>query len=234
MMHTLPPQIVEVSISKMENMFYLCAVPSSLGAVFSTGEQDKRKATLMTGNEHITLQVHYLTRGTQLAHAHILILKHSESDLHLPVLITEEEAEALKNVVEKGHSEDTALALQILKALDTDIRSIHIVPDLPGRYHALVVMQTAQSSRHTLTCPVVKGVCLAIATKQPLLMAQADFLQHLGQMKDNGHVAFPLPAMTDRLLDEALQVAIDEENYELAATLHREIKTRKQSDKPQS
>lgn len=188
----------------------------------------------MTGNEHITLQVHYLTRGTQLAHAHILMLKHSESDLHLPVLITEEEAEALKNVVEKGHSEDTALALQILKALETDIRSIHIVPDLPGRYHALVVMQTAQASRHTLTCPVVKGVCLAMATKQPLLMAQADFLQHLGQMKDNGHVAFPLPAMTDRLLNEALQVAIDEENYELAATLHREIKTRKQSDKPQS
>ena len=187
----------------------------------------------MNRNDYITLQVHYLTRGTQLAHAHILMLKHTESELHLPVLITDDEAIALKKVVEKGISEDAGLALQILKSLNVNIESVHIVPDLPGHYHAILMMLTATQSLHTMTCSVTKGVCLAMSTGCPLLMSEADFMQYQGQIKNNGQVAFPLPAMTDRHHDEALQVAGNEEKYELAATLHKEIEMRKLSGKSQ-
>lgn len=212
-------------------MFYLCAVSSHLPDAFLRNPDRPSRATFMNRNDHITLQVHYLTRGTQLAHAHILMLKHTDSELHLPVLITEDETEALKKAVEKGVSEEVGLALKMLKSLNANIESIHIVPDLPGRYHAVVTMQTAMPSQHTMTCSVVKGVCLSMTTGCPLLMSKDDFMQFQGQVKDNGQVAFPLPAMTDGLLNEALQVAVDEENYELAATLHKEIQTRKQSGK---
>ena len=67
--------------------------------------------------------------------------------LEKPVYITDDEAIALKKVVEKGISEDAGLALQILKSLNVNIESVHIVPDLPGHYHAILMMLTATQSK---------------------------------------------------------------------------------------
>ncbi len=187
--------------------------------------------TNMSIHNDITLQVHYLTRGTHLKQAHILMLKHAESEVHLPVLITDNEVEALKNAVEVGTFDEIDLALQVLKSLEARIECVRIVPDAPGHYHADVIMLTGTCSKHIMTCSVTKGVCLALRTDCALLMSHSDFVQQQGWIKDNGQVAFPLPAMTDQLLDEALQVAISEENYELAATLHKEIKARQQANR---
>ena len=39
-------------------------------------------------------------------------------------------------------------------------------------------------------------------------------------------MALPLAAMTEQLLEEALQAAVEEENFELAGILHDELKKR--------
>ena len=60
------------------------------------------------------------------------------------------------------------------------------------------------------------------------IMTLFDALTRHGGIEEGGKVAIPIVALTDELLGEALQSAIENDNYELAAVISNERNKRKQ------
>ncbi len=75
---------------------------------------------------------------------------------------------------------------------------------------------------------ITDGILLAQAAKMPICIDD-DLLnkQSVAYRPLKNGVSVPVNTITEKMLEESLQKAIDEENYEMAAKLHEELKNRK-------
>ena len=78
----------------------------------------------------------------------------------------------------------------------------------------------------SIAVPMAEAVVAALDMRIPLWMERTQFEKQTIRQPSNDSMALPLAAMTEQLLEEALQAAVEEENFELAGILHDELKKR--------
>ncbi len=118
----------------------------------------------------------------------------------------------------------------------TDLRlEVHIDRIREGRYQA--VLRNADTLEE-VPISAAEGVLLSFVTRGdiPVMMAENLFLRQSTVFDPNAEgVSLPVNTITDEMLQQALDRAVEAENYEMASQLHEEQeRRRKRKDKKES
>jgi len=181
----------------------------------------------MKENPLVELQLDFLTRGTQLHSACILFMREKYGERRIPLLVSEDEMAALQKAVLKQDYATAELAARMAAAYGLETAGVLLYIRENHTYAAMVRMEHPELGMECIECGVGTAVCMALRTGAPMYMPQATFDLRYSPSTPDGQVAFSIGAMTNELLEEALRVAVENEEFETAALLQKEIELRK-------
>lgn len=181
----------------------------------------------MKENPLVELQFDFLTRGTQLRSACILFMREKNGDRRIPLLVSEDEMAALQDAVMRQDFATTDLAARLADAYGVETAGVVLYIREDHTYAAMLRMEHPELGMQCLECGVGTAVCMALRTGASMYMPQAIFDLRYSPPTQEGQVAFAIGAMTNELLEEALQVAVRNDEFEMAAVLQQEIELRK-------
>lgn len=169
-----------------------------------------------------------LTRGMTFEDVFILILKEKDGNRCIPVLIDKETFVMLRSVF-RGNMPKNNLAKEIASVFDIklDYVILHQPPTGGSMVSTLILCQNGITTK-TLETDLATGVTASLSEDVPLRLPEIVFSRLANrQTGTEGQVSFPISSMTDKLLGDALQMAVKEDNFELASLLRDEIARRK-------
>ncbi|QFQ11764.1 hypothetical protein C7Y71_001275 [Pseudoprevotella muciniphila] len=169
-----------------------------------------------------------LTRGMKFEDVFILILKEKDGNRCIPVLIDKETFVMLRSVF-RGNKPKNNLAKEIASVFDIklDYVILHQPPTGGSMVSTLILCQNGITTK-TLETDLATGVTASLSEDVPLRLPEIVFSRLANrQTGTEGQVSFPISSMTDKLLGDALQMAVKEDNFELASLLRDEIARRK-------
>ena len=184
-------------------------------------------------NNRIKLKVFGLTRGTMHENMYILVLQEALGDRKIPIMIgsTEAQAIALKTrhvPMERPMLQD--LFKKLTDSYDIELRDVYIYKVEDGVYYSYLEfvkdgVETAIDARSS------DAVALALTYDCPIYTS--DTLIGSQYMRENrrGSMSIPINTLDIQALQEALDRAVKEENYEMASMLRDEINRRVNPDK---
>ena len=178
--------------------------------------------------DYIELRVEEISKIETKSNQFILLLKERYGKRHLPIPLSEHEAQDMLAVM---HSEPVQFApwTQIIKELTQSLGIIidsTIIKEVSdGTYIAEVqVLQNGQQS--SFRTNAIEALILALAHRSSIYISQTLMDLQYVHSSSKGSVTVPLNSLNLDMLKEALNVAIKQENYELASHLRDEIKRR--------
>ncbi len=166
-----------------------------------------------------------LTKSTTLNHAFMLILREKDGERLLPVLLNSSEYRRLEAVISKNDTSETYLARRFNTQYNITLEAIVLTPGTHEQFRALC-LSSLNGERKILELDTATGIITAIGLKAPLMIARRTFNELYDKQPEEGRVAIPVTAMPGDLLKEALELAVAEENYELASRLRDELRNR--------
>ena len=180
--------------------------------------------------EYVELVPEGLTRGVSLQEAYFLMLRDKEGSRFLPALLEKEEYEQLFLALHHKQYPSTRLMSRLAHRYNITLRSVHVFYPPHGNLSASLIFDNMVTTER-VACNIADGIAAALDNHSPILMQRAMFEEQILRQKGDGQVSMPITAMNKKLLEEALQAAVEEENFELASVLRDEIKMRdEQSD----
>lgn len=190
----------------------------------------------MLGENYIELEAVGLTQGVSLQEAYILVLKEAGGERHMPALVGKKDFLRLQRAMTKGEFPTTGLMSRLAKAFGISLDHVLLLTPHDGRSPALLTFEQDKGYQ-TLETDVATAVMAAMENHCPIYTYRALFERQYGSQTKDGQVAIPISVMSRQLLEEALQAAVKEENFELASLLRDELKGRGKAgggDRPQS
>ncbi len=181
---------------------------------------------------YLTLTVMGLTRGTDLKGVCILVLANEAEHKLLPVLVSNNEYEALELALSQQRYPSVRLLLKLARHTGLHVKGIRILQPRYGRTEAFIDFE-GYDGPVTISTTAAEAIITALATESPIRINRL-LLQRIGSaMTDNDlnnkRMALPLSAMNDNLLEQALETAVKQENYELAGALRDELRKREEA-----
>lgn len=176
-------------------------------------------------DEYIELQIVGLTRGVTLRNACILVLQAKGESNYLPVLISEEGHKRLARALNNGDYECSNMLLQLAEAMMIEADSVQILPPEDGEFMGLITMKQFGEMAF-LSVPIDQAMVFALNSGCPIKMERHMFNSMNRVPNTEGAMSLPLNGMSNELLNEALQAAVDAENFELASVLRDELRKR--------
>lgn len=172
-----------------------------------------------------------LTQSTSLNKARLIIFRDKDSGRHLPVLINSENYALIYRAFVKNDYRAMGLFKKLTEAFDIHLAGVFLTRD-EGDTEMFAVL--ALVLRHPdgkvmtkeLRVSMAEGFTAAMITGASFYITRYDFEQLYNREMDGGRIAIPVAAMPRDLLQEALNQAVEGENFELASVLRDEIKKR--------
>ena len=168
-----------------------------------------------------------------------VMLKEVEGERQVPIVVGSNEAQAIAMAIEgiempRPMTHD--LMLEIIHSLDVDIKHIIISDIRNGTFFAKITMSTLASGDVTIDSRPSDAIAIGLRSMVPIFVEEV-VLNSVGvieQPKPEGEKSLqevtqimePLTSSEDMLdnLNEALNRAVEEEEYEVAARLRDRIK----------
>lgn len=176
-------------------------------------------------NNYVELYVEGLTRGRELHHACILVLHERIGNRFLPILLNHKGYDMVTAALQNADFTPSHLMHQLAIRLGIVPMGIRIMRPVKGETQALIDFALTNEVV-SMAVPMAEAVVAALEMRIPLWMERTQFEKQTIRQPSNDSMALPLAAMTEQLLEEALQAAVEEENFELAGILHDELKKR--------
>lgn len=186
-------------------------------------------------DNYTELTIEGITRGKELQDAFILILRKKDGEDVFPVLLDERGYQMIFNALRHKDFTCSHLMNQLAGRVGMTMIGIRLMQPANGKTQALIDFELINEVA-SITVPVAEAVVAALEAHCAIWVSKDVFLRasRAQKGKDVQQMALPITAMSDKLLEEALKNAVDEENFELASFLHNEINRRKNfnSDSP--
>lgn len=176
--------------------------------------------------DFITIHIIGMTHGISLNDAYILIGKNPAENRIFPILISKSDCEIIFRAMQTKEYPTVDLASRIAYAFDLQIKAVIIRFPHRGNACACILMQDRNGEEQKLTTSTGNGVAMAFLNHTPLCLSEKDYQDLAKRSMEDGRVAIPISRMSDELLEEAMQSAVKEENFELASQLRDELKQR--------
>ena len=181
---------------------------------------------LSSRNTFIDLEIAGLTQGTSLHEAYILILKEKAGKRLMPLLIEHTDFLRLKLAMTRRKFPDLGLMLQLASAYRIQLEKVVLRAPKNGETPASLFFTNPLQEEQVIQTDATSGILVAMKSECPLLTYRSLFERQIGQQKSEDQIAVPITIMSKLLLNEALQAAVLEENFELASQLRDELKER--------
>lgn len=185
----------------------------------------------------IRIKFKYTQEIVQAKFINLIILTDEEEERQLVVITDKPTAANISatyesrktEITRRGFFERSALyaVLSLLPVEMKKLMYVHIDGLVDGQYHAHLVRRNADINEPARDLRISEAVLLSIVADIPLYIDR-----HLWRIQSTPHnhmsngTSIPLNTLPLPMLKEALQQAIDKENYEMAKLLNDEIHNR--------
>lgn len=182
-------------------------------------------------DNYIELKVEGLTRGRELKDAYILILREREGERIFPVLIDEEGFNMIMQAMRNKDYTCSHLMVKLASRVGMTPIGIRLMQPANGKTQALIDFELVNEII-SITTPIAEAVVTALETRSSLWVQRTTFERQTRMNKNGGsqNMALPITAMSDKLISDALQAAVKEDNFELATILRDELNKRKDKE----
>lgn len=182
-------------------------------------------------DNYIELKVEGLTRGRELKDAYILILREREGERIFPVLINEEGFNMIMQAMRNKDYTCSHLMVKLASRVGMTPIGIRLMQPANGKTQALIDFELVNEIV-SITTPIAEAVVTALETRSSLWVQRTTFERQTRMNKNGGsqNMALPITAMSDKLISDALQAAVKEDNFELASILRDELNKRKDKE----
>lgn len=182
-------------------------------------------------DNYIELKVEGLTRGRELKDAYILILREREGERIFPVLIDEEGFNMIMQAMRNKDYTCSHLMVKLASRVGMTPIGIRLMQPANGKTQALIDFELVNEIV-SITTPIAEAVVTALETHSSLWVLRTTFERQTRMNKNGGsqNMALPITAMSDKLISDALQAAVKEDNFELATILRDELNKRKDKE----
>ena len=182
-------------------------------------------------DNYIELKVEGLTRGRELKDAYILILREREGERIFPVLIDEEGFNMIMQAMRNKDYTCSHLMVKLASRVGMTPIGIRLMQPANGKTQALIDFELVNEIV-SITTPIEEAVVTALETRSSLWVQRTTFERQTRMNKNGGsqNMALPITAMSDKLISDALQAAVKEDNFELATILRDELNKRKDKE----
>lgn len=182
-------------------------------------------------DNYIELKVEGLTRGRELKDAYILILREREGERIFPVLIDEEGFNMIMQAMRNKDYTCSHLMVELASRVGMTPIGIRLMQPANGKTQALIDFELVNEIV-SITTPIAEAVVTALETRSSLWVQRTTFERQTRMNKNGGsqNMALPITAMSDKLISDALQAAVKEDNFELATILRDELNKRKDKE----
>ena len=168
-----------------------------------------------------------------------VMLKEVEGERQVPIIVGSNEAQAIAMAhegVEMPRPMTHDLMLDIIHSLDVDIKHIIISNIRKGTFFAKITMSTLTSGDVTVDSRPSDAIAIGLRSMVPIFVEEVVFnsvglieqpeSQNEESLQEVSQIMEPLTSSEDMLdnLNEALDRAVEEEEYEVAARLRDRIK----------
>lgn len=176
----------------------------------------------------VKLDVQSISQGTMSNHPFFLVLAEANGWRKMSVMIGPAEAQAILVAMRKVNTPRPLMPdvyVSTLARLGGCLNEVIIYKVVDGVYYAWLVLQH-QGEIYEVDARTSDAIALALRCLAPIYTyEQLIEREHIREGK-NGTISIPLSSVGVPVLREALDQAVREENYELAAQLRDEIARR--------
>jgi len=166
-----------------------------------------------------------------------VMLKEVDGERQVPIIVGSNEAQAIAMAIEgiempRPMTHD--LMLDIIHSLDVDIKHIVISDIRNGTFFAKITMTTLASGDVTVDSRPSDAIAIGLRSMVPIFVEEVVFnsvslieqIENEDSLQEVTQIMEPITSSEDMLdnLNEALDRAIEEEEYEVAARLRDRIK----------
>ena len=172
-------------------------------------------------------RIRAISKGIGLEEMYILILKEHYGDMLFPIPLTQEEQEMFMAVMhEKRFTVRPLLDTfrNVMNHTGTILECATVTQVEKGEYTVSLEIN-AGGEAIQLDCPAPIGLLMALHNRAPIYIADKLLDQNFGHAgKDTFRL--PIKALNTQFIQEALDDAVSNEQYELATLLRDELKRR--------
>ena len=180
----------------------------------------------------VELKIHDMSSTLYPAEAYALVLEEVEGGRKLPIIIGRQEAQAIKVMMVRyqpprplTHDLFPALTMQ----LGASLKQIVIYKAKDGVFYSYLYFDK-EGEEIKIDARTSDAVALAMRYNCPMYTTKDIMdIEHLHDMGE-GKFSVPITSVSLEMLEEALQAAIEKEEYELASQLRDEIRKRKEKE----
>lgn len=178
------------------------------------------------------LQVTNVSQCSKEGNAYLAILKETDGERMLPVLMERHDALMLLLKMKKVYISATPIdlsdvMLSAFNGFSIRLREVRICAVRGGVTYCHLYCEQYGERKVISYCRASNGLVLAATFKCPITIHEELLeLQYMREVSD-GTYSMPINAVSKEALQEALKRAVETENYELASLLRDELKKRK-------
>jgi bifunctional DNase/RNase len=177
----------------------------------------------------VQLKIHDISSVLHPADAYALVLEEVNGIRKLPIIIGHLEAQAIKVVMVKYHPPRPLthdLIQSITEKLGAELKYVEIYNVQEGVFYSYLHYEK-DGEELKIDARTSDAVALSLRYNCPIYTSEeimeSEHLHDLGE----GKFSMPITSVSLQVLEEALQTAIDKEEYEQASYLRDEIRKRK-------
>ena len=175
--------------------------------------------------EYVELVPEGLTRGVSLQEAYFLMLREKDSKRFLPSLLEKDEFDLVYRALHDKQYPATSLMGRLAHRFSIHLESVHIFYPPHGNLSATLFFNNGVVTEK-IACNIAEGITAALHLQCPILMQRSMFDEQMLRQQGEGQVSMPITAMNKKLLEEALDAAVKEDNFELASVIRDELRQR--------
>lgn len=176
----------------------------------------------------VKLEIQDVSQGTMVNHPFFLMLREADGWRKLSVIIGMAEAQAIL-VAMRGVKFSRPLLHDVyvstLEKMNVSLEEVVIYKVVDGVYYSLLELRQGEDS-YRVEARTSDAVALALRCHAPIYTIESLMQREHIQEGENGAISIPVSSVGIPMLREALERAIKDENYELAAQLRDEIARR--------
>ena len=180
----------------------------------------------------VELKIHDMSTTLYPADAYALVLEEVEGGRKLPIIIGQQEAQAIKVMMMKYQPPRPLthdLFPTLTMHLGATLKQITIYKAKDGVFYSYLYFDK-DGEEFKIDARTSDAVALALRYKCPMYTTESIMeSEHLHDMGE-GKFSVPISSVSLQMLEEALQSAIEKEEYEQASQLRDKIRKRKEKE----
>ena len=180
----------------------------------------------------VELKIHDMSTTLYPADAYALVLEEVDGGRKLPIIIGQQEAQAIKVMMMKYQPPRPLthdLFPTLTMHLGATLKQIVIYKAKDGVFYSYLYFDK-EGEEIKIDARTSDAVALAMRYNCPMYTTKDIMdIEHLHDMGE-GKFSVPITSVSLEMLEEALQAAIDKEEYEQASQLRDEIRKRKEKE----